>query len=209
MIYTLYLASESAARKELLAAAGIPFTLIAHSADESKADLSRPLEQIVIDLAVLKMNHVLVPKGTCEGEIVFVVTADTLTLKGGAGKHEIFGKPKDREDARRMIMLSRDGATIGTGFCVQKRIWLAGEWKIIEQHAGYDEAWIVIDIPNEFIDFYLDSISFLKVSGAIKVGGICEQFTKEFKGSFSAIKGLPMYKLRELLFSMGFYETSL
>jgi len=208
-MYTLYLASESLARKELLGAAGIPFTLIAHSADESKADLGRPLEQVVTDLALLKMDHVVVPKGTHEGEIVFVVTADTMTLKGGPGKHEILGKPKDRDDARRMIILSRQRSTTGTAFCVQKRIWLAGEWKILEQQTGYGQAWIVIDIPDEFINYYLDGISFLKVSGAIKVGGICEQFTKDFKGSFSAIKGLPMYELREALYSMGFYNKNL
>lgn len=206
MLYTLYLASDSAARKELLAAAGIPFTLIRHQADETQVDLTLPLEQIVTHLAVLKMEHVLVPSGRVEGQTVFVITADTLTTKGLEGQQQILGKPKDRDDARRMIKVSRDGSITGTGFCIQKRQWQNNQWVVVDQRTGYDETWIMIDIPDDFIDYYLDRIPFLTVSGAIRVQGICEQFTKEMRGSLSAIMGLPMYKVREVLCAMNFYK---
>lgn len=206
---TIYLASGSAGRKALLSEAGIDFQVVQHTADESVADLSQPLEQIVIGLAQEKMQHVIIPDGLHEDQEVFVLTADTLTLKHGddsGSVREVMGKPKDRRDAERMIKLSRYGSTTGTGFCVQKRVWKNGAWSIVAQHVGYDEAWVLIDIPDAFIDFYLDRIPFQSVSGAISVLGFCEQFTKEIRGSVSTIKGMPMYQLREALYAMGFYR---
>ena len=59
---------------------------------------------------------------------------------------------------------------------------------------------------NFFIDFYLDQIPFMTLSGAGFIEGIGEQFVKEINGCYSAILGLPMYKLREALFSLEFYS---
>jgi predicted house-cleaning NTP pyrophosphatase (Maf/HAM1 superfamily) len=75
----LYLASGSAGRKKLLQDAQIPFELAFHSADETACDLSQPIDVVVKSLALLKMKHVALPYGY-EGQIIFVLTADTLTL---------------------------------------------------------------------------------------------------------------------------------
>ena len=204
--YTLYLASGSATRKNLLADAQIPFTLINQTADESLVSLDKPLPEVVENIAILKMKHVQMPDGKYEGQIVFVVTADTLTLTGDAETFEIFGKPKDRAHAKYMINAGRYGSLTGTAFCIQKLIWRDFAWHALEQDTGYAEGWNLIDIPEERQDFYLDHIDYMNLSGAIKIRGLAEQFTKEIRGSYSAIMGLPMYELRQTLERMDFYE---
>ncbi len=205
--YVLYLASSSQTRRNLLADAQIPFAIITQTADESVVSLdNRPLREVVEEIAMLKMNHVQIPDGKVDGQIVFVVTADTLTLTGDVGSFEIFGKPKDREHAQYMLKAGRKGSTTGTAFCVQKLVWKSSSWHKLDEQAGYGEGWNLIDIPDAWIDFYLDHIDYMNLSGAIKIRGLCEQFTKEVRGSYSAIMGLPMYELRETLMGMGFYE---
>lgn len=205
MKYTLYLASDSASRKGLLTEAQIPFQIISHTADESVVDVNKPLSEVVTEIAELKMNHVIVPAGTSEGQIVFVLTADTLTLKGGPGAYEVFGKPRDRAHAEYMLKVTRQGSITGTAFCLQKLVFKDGSWHSLDRQTGYAQGFNIIDIPDEFIDFYLDRIDFLNVSGAIKIRGLCEQFVKEIRGSYSAIMGMPMYELRDMLYRMGFY----
>ncbi|MBI2345036.1 Maf family protein [Candidatus Dependentiae bacterium] len=204
--YILYLASGSQSRKNLLSDAQIPFAIIPQFADESVVSLNGPLQDIVQDIAMLKMKHVQIPEGKIEGQIIFILTADTLTLTGGPESFEIFGKPKDRDHAKYMIKSGNKGSITGTAFCVQKLIWKNSEWNRLDQEIGYAEGWNLIDIPDSFIDFYLDHVDYMNLSGAIKIRGFCEQFTKEVRGSYSAIMGLPMYELRGLLMRMGFYE---
>ncbi len=204
--YILYLASTSQGRKNLLAEAQITFALISQTADESMVTLDKPLPEVVQDIALLKMKHVQIPDGKVDGQIVFVLTADTLNLTGNPESFEIFGKPKDREHAKYMIKITREGAFVGTAFCVQKLVWKNLAWHKLDQQTGYAQAWVLIDIPDDWIDFYLDHIDYQNVSGAIKIRGLCEQFTKEIRGSYSTIIGLPMYELRETLMQMGFYE---
>lgn len=204
--YILYLASASQSRKSLLADAQIPFALISQVADESVVTLDKPLPEVVQDIAALKMKHLQIPDGKLDGQIVFVVTADTLNLTGNPENFEIFGKPKDREHARYMLRMAREGALVGTAFCVQKLVWQGSAWYKLDQQTGYAEAFVLVDIPEDWIDFYLDHIDYENISGAIKVRGLCEQFTKEIRGAYSTIIGLPMYELREALANMGFYE---
>ncbi|HSW76222.1 MAG TPA: Maf family protein [Candidatus Saccharimonadales bacterium] len=201
MEHILYLASGSSSRRGMLMAAGIPFQVIEHTADESSCSLNQSLESLVTQLALLKMNHISIPDGT-EQQIAFVLTADTMTLDS---YHKLHGKPFDRQDAKNMLISCRDGALIGTAFCLQKKIFQNGTWNTHQQIVDYDQAWCVVDVPDVFLDFYLDRIPFTQVSGAITIEGFGEQFVKEVNGCYSAILGMPMYKLREALYALKFY----
>ncbi len=201
MEYILYLASGSASRRGMLMAAGIPFQVTDHAADEGSCSLQQPLEQLVTEIALLKMEHVQIPVGQ-DGQIVFVLTADTMTLDN---HNQLHGKPVDRHDARLMLTSCRSGATVGTAFCLEKRIFQNGAWVVLQKIVSYDQAWCVVDVPDVFLDFYLDRIPFTQVSGGITIEGFGEQFVKEVSGCYSAILGMPMFKLREALYSLGFY----
>lgn len=199
----LFLASQSSSRKMLLQSCQIPFSLLAQSADESQCSLSQPLEHLVRQLALLKMKHISLPIAD-EGCVAFFLTADTMTMDSSGN---LLGKPVDRKDAVRMLKSCRNGAIVGTAFCLERKIFKSNNWITQETIVDYDQASCIVDIPDVFLDFYLDRVSFMHVSGGIAIEGFGDQFVTEIKGSYSAILGLPMYKVREALYVLGFYNN--
>src|SRR5690349_3204686 len=124
---TLFLGSKSPSRQMLLREAGIAFTCVEQNADETLCDSTLPLEQLVASIALHKMNHALLPAGRMEGEICYVLTADTLSQdKDGT----IHGKPVDRADAIAKIKSARNGSRLCTAFCLDRRVWRSGTWEI-------------------------------------------------------------------------------
>jgi septum formation protein len=92
---TIVLASASPRRRELLTQVGIPFRVVPGDIDENNADLSGTPEQKAERLAYMKAKDVA--SGLDDG---LVIGADTIVVCGD----EIFGKPADENDARRMLM---------------------------------------------------------------------------------------------------------
>ena len=93
--HTLFLASSSEARKTLLEECKIPFEIVPQKADEASTDWTLPIEQLVLQITRLKMDNAVLPEGK-EGDICFVLTADTLSQDK---KGNVQGKPIDRYDA--------------------------------------------------------------------------------------------------------------
>lgn len=201
--HILYIASNSASRKRLLEQANIPFQVINQDADESLVQINQLLHDIVMQIAQLKMQHAQIPVGCRDGDVCFVLTADTLGLTTTG---RVLCKPVDRADAISMLKDSRAGTLTATGFCLRKLEWQNGAWIVLKEIVDYDQAKSIFDVPDEFIDMYLDSISFLTVSGAISIEGIGGQFLKSVDGSYETIVGLPMFKIRQALFELGFYQ---
>jgi nucleoside triphosphate pyrophosphatase len=201
--YTLLLGSKSYSRKMLLNEAHIPFTVVEQNADESLCDWGLELPKIVENIARYKMEHVVLPDGQQEGDVCFVLTADTL----GQDKHgTVHGKPENRTDAIKKIKAGRDGSHLCTAFCLDKKIWQAGVWKTekrIEQvvHAEYRFC-----VPDEWIEMYLEKSFGLSASGAIAVEAFGAQFLECVNGSYTAIVGLPMFEVREALQKIDFFE---
>ena len=203
MSHVLYIASNSASRKSLLQQALIPFHVIDQCADERSVDINQPLQDIVMQIAALKMQHAQIPDGVQQGDVCFVLTADTLGLTTGG---RVLCKPVDRHDAITMLRDARPGTLTATGFCLRKLCWQQGAWVVVQQVLDCDQAQSIFDVPDHFIDFYLDAIPFLSVSGAISIEGVGWQFLQSVDGSYETIVGLPMFKIRKALFEFGFYE---
>ena len=200
----LFLASGSAGRRALLADALIPFEVINQDADESEISLDAPLKAVVQNLAQLKIDHVILPADLSVDQEIFIVTADTLTV----GADGLFlGKPTSREHAVEMIVGHRGRLTLtGTGFCLEKRICVDGVWVAEKRILGYGEGYCGFEVSDEHIDFYLDRIPFLTVSGAVALGEgyFSQQFVREIQGSYTAIIGLPLFEVRQALQIIGF-----
>lgn len=199
----LLLASSSQSRQQLLKESLIPFKVIEQTADEELCDHTLPLDQLVMCVAKFKMEHVIMPEGTQEGQVAFVLTADTLSQdKSGA----INKKPVDRADAWRKIQAARNGNKLSTAFCLEKRTWQNDQWRTMDRVDRTVSAEYRYDIPDQEIDYYLDNSLGLKASGAIAAEGFGLQYLEYLHGSYSTIIGLPLYELRQALHQQGFFE---
>jgi len=205
----IYLASGSKSRQELLKLANLPFTIIHQNANEDLFDRKNSLEQVVSQIAQAKMRCAMLPAGKFDGEIGYVLSADTM---GTSLTGEIFGKPKDQADAIRMLKAFRLGAQTGTAFCLEKKVWQVRDvsWQTKVSITRYVSASYVFNVPDEMLELYFEhsmsrfGISYLDVSGAVAIEDYGLQFATNFQGSFTAVMGLPLYELREELFKMGF-----
>lgn len=104
------LASKSPRRKELLSSVGINAEVIPADIDED-ALRDLPPNEMVRRLALLKATSVA---RSFRGKY-YVIGADTCVCLDG----EIFGKPKNSDDAKRMLLaLSGKEHSVYTGYCV-------------------------------------------------------------------------------------------
>jgi len=199
----LLLGSKSQARRQLLDEAKISYELVNCAADESKCEWATSLRETVDRIALYKMEHVVLPQGKKEGEVCYVLTADTL---GQSADGTLQGKPTDRYDAIEKIKSARGGASVGTSFCLDKRQYKNGKWELLERIQEFVTASYDFHVPDEWIDIYLEKSLGLQGSGAIAIEGYGTQFLCSVQGSYSAIVGLPMFELRCALGKLGFFE---
>ena len=99
--YQIILGSNSPRRQELMEGLGIPFTVDTGNTFEESVPPGTPFEEVPVLMAEGKsagFHRALRP-----GEIL--ITADTMVILPPSGDKpgEILGKPRDREDAARML----------------------------------------------------------------------------------------------------------
>ena len=199
----LYCGSKSQSRRMLLDEAQIPYVMVNQDADETACDWGLPLQQLVLSIALYKMQHVILPAGKHENDICYVLTADTMS-HDKTGK--IHGKPVDRNDAIAKIRAAREGSFLCTAFCLDKKIWRNGRWDIVERVEDVVSAEFIYYVPECWVDYYLENTPYLDVSGAMAVEKFGTQFLKTVHGSYSTIVGLPLFEVRQGLEKLGFFD---
>lgn len=182
---TLILASHSPRRQELLKNAGINF--IAQPAEVDEARHSGEMaEEYVRRLAREKTLHVAqaAPPGT------LVLGADTTVVAAG----QTLGKPRDAEDARRMLRLL-SGAThrVITGIC-----FVRAPEKI--EALRHETTTVVFQaLTEEEIEHYVASGEVLDKAGAYGIQGLASRFVTRIEGCFFNVVGLPISQVYEVL----------
>lgn len=197
----LLLGSQSSSRQTLLQEAGISFELVGQDADETCCDWVLSLEQLVKNIAIYKMEHVILPFGK-EGDSCFVLTADTLTRDAQGTIH---GKPVDQDDALHKLHAVRAGASVGTAFCLDKKIFNDGVWREKQRIVQFVQADVLFDVPDEWIKKYFEAEHGLGASGGMRIEGFGSLFLKSIHGSYTTVVGLPMFQLRQALEDVGFW----
>jgi septum formation protein len=117
----LILASSSPRRREILARLGIPFEVFPDTGvDEASA--AGPARRIAVELAGRKAEAALGKlAGRVAGPDVAVLGGDTVVALGEGAGEEILGKPRDLEDARRMVRaLAGRTHTVWTGVALAR-----------------------------------------------------------------------------------------
>jgi septum formation protein len=177
----LVLASQSPRRQELLQQAGIPFIVRVNAVNEDALENETP-EDYVQRLACEKAEAV-----ECgDGEIV--LGADTAVIVKG----EIFGKPRDREDAIRMLeFLQGRKHEVLTGVCLRSA-------KGAICNYASTGVWFSA-LSRQEIETYVDTGEPMDKAGAYAVQGVASRFVERIDGSYANVVGLPVALVWQML----------
>ncbi|MBM3989177.1 MAG: septum formation protein Maf [Planctomycetes bacterium] len=125
------LASASPRRRELLAAAGLEFTVGPVPVDESLGEFSDPA-RAAVELATRKALAAAGARAA-RGEEWAVLGADTIVALERDGRTQLLGKPQDEREAVQMLaLLSGTRHEVVTGVCVVRTSDLA-RWSACER----------------------------------------------------------------------------
>lgn len=196
----LYLASQSPRRSELLTQIGVPFTVLAVNIDETVKAKESP-EDYVIRLAKEKASAGwIITKNTNKA----VLGSDTAVVIEGV----ILGKPKDNNDAKRMLNLL-SGKT--------HQVMTAVALVVPSENAEIAEPRTVISVSEVSfkrlltteIEQYVYSGECDDKAGSYAIQGLAAAFITHLSGSYSGVMGLPLYETLELLNNAGIRQDSL
>lgn len=177
----IVLASASPRRLELLRQIGIePEVVVSHVEEKVTSDI--PAE-VVMELSRQKAEDVA--KTQENGTIV--IGSDTVVAADGT----ILGKPKDHEDAERMIrLLSGRTHQVYTGVCVV----LKGENDQILNFYDATDVEVYL-MSEEEIRAYAAMEEPMDKAGAYAVQGFFARYIKGLRGSYANVMGLPVSRL--------------
>lgn len=184
----LILASQSPRRKEILENLGFPFRVITADTDETCTE--RDPRRYVETLALRKGKAVLdriTESGTVTEETL-IIAADTVVAAGG----EILGKPRDKEDAARMLRLLS-----GTTHQVISGVALLSSDRsaVASEVTGVRFA----SLSDKDLNFYLNSGEPYDKAGAYAVQGLASLFIEGLDGDYFNVVGLPVKCLSDLM----------
>jgi septum formation protein len=180
----LVLASQSPRRRELLAILGHEFSVVPSSIDEIPAPGEAPEEYVV---RVAREKGVEVASRVA-GSIV--LSADTVVTIDG----EILGKPRDKEDAFRMLKkLSGREHHVYTAVTVVNQI--RGD---ILEGLESTRVWFKTLTDAEILD-YLSREDVFDKAGAYAIQGYAGIYIPRIDGNYFNVMGLPLPLVHELL----------
>jgi len=182
---SLILASQSPYRRQLLEQAGFEVIAVPAGIAEPDPRSFGPLEQGLQHLALLKAVAV-----ARQGLAGLILAADTVGSVAG----EVFGKPADRDDARRMLLaISGTTHSVLTGWC----LWRTSDGLSL---SGVERTRIVMrHWTSAELEDYLDSGGWEGKCGAYGLRLEGDPFVTQILGSAANVIGLPIERLQEVL----------
>lgn len=186
---SIVLASASPRRSELLELAGIRFRV-------APADI--PEEQLPGEGAVEHAMRLADAKARVaasrDGSAQFFIGADTIVVLDG----EIMGKPKDNDDAFRMLSaLSGRWHEVVTAYSVFDRE------QNVSRSRAVSTGVLFRDLLQEEIWSYINTGCPLDKAGSYAIQGGAAHMVREIKGSYTNVVGLPTCELYETLQQLG------
>lgn len=117
-----------------------------------------------------------------------VIGSDTVVILDG----KIYGKPKDEEDAKRMLrLLSGRTHTVYTGVAVCEK----GVTRSFKVHTDV----LFYDLSEETIDWYVKTGDPMDKAGAYGIQGIGCVVVKEVHGDYFTVMGFPLAETARFL----------
>lgn len=183
--YNIVLASKSPRRQELLKGIGVDFSILTKEVDESF-----PSKLPLIDVApFLSLKKAKAFEDSELPDNYMVITADTVVIV----KNEILGKPKDRDDAVRMMnLLSGKVHKVVTGVTVHTKE-KTKTFSVISK-VTFET------LDNQEVGYYIDNFRPYDKAGAY---GVQEWIgyigVSNVEGSYYNVMGLPTQRLYKVL----------
>ena len=193
----MILASQSPRRHELLSEAGFELDIRPADIDESRKPGETPVE-LVARLAAEKAEAARGTLNVAPSDGL-LVAADTIVWMDD----EALGKPKNPEDAARMLReLSGRTHHVSTGVCVLR---LAGDGSAAAQASFVETTDVTFwELTDAEIAAYVSTGEPLDKAGAYGIQGAGRLLVEKIDGDYSNVVGLPVARLvREVTRLMG------
>jgi len=188
-MHRLILASSSPHRLRLLREAGYEVQLFPATIEEPDLAALPDLERGLAQIATLKAQE-----ARRRGAAGLILAADTIGCVGG----KVFGKPRDRADARLMLQsISGTVHEVRTGWCLLRtrdEMLVSG----VERTTITMRAWSERELAE-----YLDSGQWAGKSGAYGLTWPDDPFVTAISGSPSNVIGVPLERLAQVLAELG------
>lgn len=185
MMKKLILASASPRRKELLEKTGLEFTILPAKGEEIIT--KRAPEKIVEELSYQKAKEI----AEAQTEECIVLGADTIVAKG----NEIMGKPKDPEDAFRMLKMIQ-----GTSHQVYTGVTLIRTGKNPKTVVFSEKTEVLVyPMSEKEIRSYIATKEPMDKAGAYGIQGKFAIYVKGIEGDYCNVVGLPIGKVYQEL----------
>ncbi len=182
----IILASGSPRRTELLNSIGLEHIVVASQADEASEETDP--QKLVQILSERKAEEVFERVGKSEEGNYTVIGADTVVAKDGV----VFGKPKDSEDAKRILStLSNGEHQVFTGVSICSRI----DGKKY-RNTFYEKTVVhVRELSESEMNDYIASGEGMDKAGAYGIQTSFMKFISSIEGDYFNIVGLPVSRL--------------
>ena len=178
----IILASASPRRRELLAQMGMEFEVCPSQGEEKITEVLP--ERAVMELAQQKAAEIAVKT---EGD-AWILGADTVVVYD----QKILGKPKDAEDAKRMLCMLQDKKhQVYTGVCIWKK-----ENGTEDVRCFFEKTDVVFyPMTEEEIDQYVATGEPMDKAGSYGIQGVGGLYVREIHGDYNNVVGLPIARL--------------
>ena len=184
----MILASNSQRRQEILKDAGFNFRVITSNIEETSD--KKIITEKILDIAEKKLESIA--KNNINE---FILAADTVVELD----KNIFGKPKDREEAFKFLKLLSGKI---------HRVITAYVFKNISKNILIREVVIsevkFFDLDDETINWYLDTGEPFDKAGAYGIQGYGRILVEKINGDFYSIMGFPISNFLENLRKIGY-----
>ena len=181
----LILASASPRRQELLKVFGCPFTVRAADIDETMDPDKAPFDEVA---RVSRQKA----QAIAAGQDDVIIAADTIVVCCG----KVLGKPRDAQDARRMLsLLSGRDHQVMTGCTVVRGRRAVTFTEVTDLHFRPL-------LPQEIRRYILTGEPMDK-AGAYGIQGGAALFCQRMEGDYYNVMGLPLCRLGQVLRDMA------
>ena len=188
----IILASQSPRRKALIEQMGIKDCEIINSLVKEEMDSNLEVQEQVEKLSFEKAKKVF---NETTGERI-VVGADTVVEKD----NQIYGKPKDKEEARNMIRKFKNSTV---NIITAMTVFIQNKEQMIQKVNSTTTEIYIKDMTEKEIEKWLNTGKAMDKAGAFSIQDEFSMYIEKIVGDYNSAIGLSTSKLYDIIYQYG------